>query len=66
VETYPVLRGIQKSRLDKVIGGVCGGLGEHTGIPSWLWRAMFAAATFMYGIGLIAYVVLWISLPSAD
>jgi phage shock protein PspC (stress-responsive transcriptional regulator) len=63
VETYPTLRSLKKSKQNKVIGGICGGLGENTTIPAWLWRAIFVIAIFAYGIGLIAYLVLWVSLP---
>jgi phage shock protein PspC (stress-responsive transcriptional regulator) len=61
------LRSLSRSNADYWIGGVCGGLGEHTGIPSWCWRIMFCVLLLGYGIGVIPYIVLWICLPtSAD
>src|SRR6266571_7605355 len=56
---------LTKSRKDVWIGGVCGGLGEHTPIPSWVWRALFAVMILGYGVGLAAYIVLWIFVPEA-
>src|SRR5882724_3416746 len=56
---------LTKSKKDVWIGGVCGGLGEHTPIPSWVWRALFAVMIFGYGVGLAAYIVLWIFVPEA-
>ena len=56
---------LSKSKKDAWIGGVCGGLGEHTPIPSWVWRALFAVMIFGYGVGLAAYIVLWIFVPEA-
>lgn len=57
------LRRMSKSTKDAQIGGVCGGLGEHTLIPTWAWRILFLVLTFIFGIGLIPYILLWICLP---
>ena len=59
------LRELSKSARDKKIAGVCGGFGESTPLPSWLWRVVFLTSLFFGGIGLIAYVILWICMPSA-
>ena len=59
------LRELRKSAKDQMIAGVCGGLGEYTPIPAWLWRAIFLASLFLGGIGLIIYIILWICMPSA-
>ena len=58
-------RELQRSRRDAWFGGVCGGLGEHTPVPSWLWRVAFIATTVGLGCGLVAYVALWILTPRA-
>ncbi|MBN2570358.1 MAG: PspC domain-containing protein [Deltaproteobacteria bacterium] len=60
------LRALKKSARDKKIAGVCGGFGEYTPIPSWLWRVMFVSSLFLGGIGLIVYIILWICMPSAE
>jgi phage shock protein C len=60
------VRNLKKSAKDKKIAGVCGGFGEHTPIPSWLWRALFLILVFLWGTGLVAYIVLWICMPPAD
>jgi len=60
------VRNLKKSATDKKIGGVCGGLGEHTPMPAWLWRALFLVLVFVWGIGLIAYIVLWICMPAPE
>ena len=51
------------SSTDRVIGGVCGGLGAHTGLPSWAWRVIFCATVFYFGVGLLFYILLWIFIP---
>jgi phage shock protein PspC (stress-responsive transcriptional regulator) len=58
------LRALRKSSRDKKIAGVGGGFGKHT--PVWIWRALFLIPVFVWGIGLVAYVVLWICMPAAD
>jgi phage shock protein C len=54
------------SPTDKVIGGVCGGLGAHTGLPSWAWRVIFCLTSFYFGIGLLFYLLLWIFIPAGS
>ena len=54
---------LHRSLTDRWIGGVCGGLGELTGIPGWSWRILFVLATFLHGLGLLMYVLLWIFVP---
>ncbi len=34
-------RQLSKSNKNCVLGGVCGGLAEHTDVPAWGWRVMF-------------------------
>lgn len=63
-EAGSFLRRLSRSASDRVIGGVCGGLGRHTGLPSWAWRVIFCVATLYAGAGLLFYVLLWIFIPS--
>ena len=58
------LHRLSLSSTDRVIGGVCGGLGAHTGLPSWAWRVIFCASVFYFGVGLLFYLLLWIFIPS--
>jgi phage shock protein C len=59
------LHRLRRSTRDRVIGGVCGGLGEHTSLPSWAWRVIFCVAVLYFGIGLLLYLLLWIFIPPA-
>jgi phage shock protein C len=65
-DSWDTVRSLKKSARDKKIAGVCGGFGEHTPMPAWLWRALFLILAFFWGIGLVAYIVLWICMPPAD
>jgi len=60
------VRNLKKSSTDKKIAGVCGGFGEHTPMPAWLWRALFLVLVFLWGTGLAAYLIFWICMPAAD
>jgi phage shock protein C len=57
------LRRLTKSKTDEWLGGVCGGLGEHTPLPSWVWRLLFLLLLCWYGTGVLLYILLWICLP---
>ncbi len=50
---------------DRVLGGVCSGLGHYLGMdPIWL-RIAFAVAFFFFGSGLLLYIILVIVMPKA-
>jgi len=57
------LKNYKRSSKDNVLGGVCGGLGEATDIPSWVWRVLFVLVAFGTGIGAIPYILIWIFAP---
>ena len=56
----------RRSRADRWLGGVCGGLAPATGLPAWLWRLTFLLLALCGGTGLVLYVLLWILLPKED
>ena len=56
---------LQRSRTNRVIGGVSGGLAEYTGVDALLWRVGFVAVTLAWGVGLIVYPLLWLLMPAA-
>lgn len=55
---------LYRSEKNKIIGGVCGGLGEYFNIDPSIVRIVFALAFFTEGFGLLLYIILWIILPS--
>lgn len=54
----------RRSRSDRWIGGVCGGIARVTGVESWIWRLIFFALLLFGGTGVLLYVLLWIFVPS--
>ena len=56
---------LRRSRGDRVIAGICGGLGEFFGINSNWFRAGFMIALIPGGIpGILIYVILWLIIPN--
>lgn len=58
-----VLNQLRRSRSDCVLGGVCGGLGRYTGMPSWSWRVLFCLSVLCFGFGVLLYCLLWLFIP---
>jgi phage shock protein C len=58
-----MLHELMRSRTDRIVGGVCGGLGKRTDLPSWAWRVIFCLTLLYFGAGLLIYILLWIFLP---
>jgi phage shock protein PspC (stress-responsive transcriptional regulator) len=54
---------LHKSSTNRVIAGVCGGLGEYFGVDATFVRLLFVLLVIFHGIGILAYVVLWIVMP---
>ncbi|HNX78339.1 MAG TPA: PspC domain-containing protein [Prolixibacteraceae bacterium] len=50
---------------NKIIGGVCSGLAAYFNIDPLVVRILMAILFFANGIGLLAYLVLWIAVPRA-
>ena len=53
---------LRRSRTDKVIGGVAGGLGAYLGIDSVVMRIGFVVLLFA-GVGFPLYILAWILIP---
>jgi phage shock protein C len=57
------LDSLRRSRDDRWFGGVCGGLGQFTDIPSWIWRLFFVLTVVCAGTGILIYLLMWIFVP---
>jgi phage shock protein C len=58
-------RRLQRSRDEKIIGGVCGGLAEYFNVDPVLVRVILAVITLMGGAGILLYLILWAVVPLA-
>jgi len=57
------INALRRSRHDRWLGGVCGGIAAVTGMAAWVWRLLFALLLVCGGTGLLIYLLLWIFVP---
>lgn len=55
---------LYRSETDKVLGGVCGGLGAYLGFDPVIIRIFFVLLTIANGVGVMIYMLLWLILPA--
>jgi phage shock protein C len=56
---------LRRSRSNRIVAGVCGGLAEFFGISAFWFRLALIIALVPGGIpGLLIYAILWIIIPS--
>jgi phage shock protein C len=59
-------RKLYRSRTDKMIGGVCGGLAEVLDLDPTAVRMVFVLLALLGGHGILLYLILWIIMPRQD
>ena len=52
-----------RSRKDRILGGVCGGIGNYFNLDPVLVRVLWAVSFFVFGAGFLAYIIAWIIVP---
>lgn len=57
---------LTRSRDDRVIAGVCGGLGRYLGVDPVLIRVATVIFVLLAGTGLLAYLIAWIVIPEEE
>ena len=56
---------LRRSRSNRILAGVCGGLGEFFGVSAIWFRLAFLIALLPGGVpGLLAYILAWIIIPN--
>jgi phage shock protein C len=63
VSERPATRLLRRSRQDRVIAGVCGGLGRYLGVDPVLLRIAFVVLTVTGGSGLLLYLLAMVVIP---
>jgi phage shock protein C len=58
-----VVNGLQRSRHDRWLGGVCGGIARSTNLAAWFWRAVLVSLVLFGGTGIFLYLVMWVLVP---
>ncbi len=57
---------LYRSRHNKVIGGVCGGLGEYLGVDPTVVRLIMALVIFVGGMSIFVYLLMWLIMPEEN
>ena len=56
---------LRRSKDDRWVAGVCGGIAEYFDIDGTLIRVLFILFGFAVGGSLLIYIILWIIMPEA-
>ena len=56
-------RKLYRSRTDRKLAGVCGGLAQYSNIDATLMRVLFIVLAVLGGSGLVIYLAMWILVP---
>ena len=55
---------LYRSKKDRIIAGVCGGIAEYFDVDSTIIRLVWALSILFGGAGILAYLLAWIIIPS--
>lgn len=59
-------RKLYRNSKDKIIAGVCSGLGDYLNIDPVIVRIIALALFFMQGFGLLTYIIAWVIIPPSN
>lgn len=54
---------LYRSRMDRKVSGVCGGLAEYLNVDPTIIRLIWAISILVFGTGLLAYIIAAILIP---
>jgi len=57
------IKRLYRSKKEKVIGGVCGGIAEYLNTDPTLIRLIWIVGSLVWGAGILAYLIAWIIIP---
>ncbi|MDD5417895.1 MAG: PspC domain-containing protein [Candidatus Nanoarchaeia archaeon] len=57
------MRKLYRSKTNRVIAGICGGIGEYFNIDPVIIRILWVLFTLAGGSGIIAYIIAWVIIP---
>lgn len=57
-------RKLQRSTSNKMIAGVCAGIGEYFNLDPTIIRVLYVLMVFFAGFGILLYLILWLVIPS--
>lgn len=54
---------LYRSRRDRMVAGVCGGLADYFQVDSTIIRLLFILFILLGGSGVLAYLIMWLVVP---
>ena len=54
---------LHRSRSEKMIAGVCGGIAEYMDMDPTIVRVLWVLVAFLAGTGILLYLILWVVMP---
>ena len=64
---YFSMKRLYRSKNERMLGGVCAGLGEHFDIDPTVIRLVWAVITVLsIGTGVLVYIIAWILIPEEE
>jgi phage shock protein C len=57
------MKRLYRSRTDRKIAGVCGGLGAYFGVDPVIFRIVWVLLILGAGAGLLGYLICWLVIP---
>jgi phage shock protein C len=64
---FVYMKRLYRSRKDRIVGGVCGGLAGHIDVDPGIIRLVWIVVSLIsLGTGLIVYLAAWIIIPESS
>ena len=57
------MKRLYRTPKDRILGGVCGGIGKYFNIDPVIIRLIWALFIFCCGFGILLYIISWIIIP---
>lgn len=57
-------RKLQRSTSNKMIAGICAGIGKYFNLDPTIIRVLYVLMVFFAGFGILLYLILWLVIPS--
>ncbi|OGJ12538.1 PspC domain-containing protein [Candidatus Pacearchaeota archaeon RBG_16_35_8] len=58
-----MVKRLYRSKKNKVIAGVCGGIAEYLEVDPVIIRLIWVVASLAWGAGILAYLIAWLIIP---
>ncbi|HSQ92931.1 MAG TPA: PspC domain-containing protein [Methanoregula sp.] len=60
------MKRLYRSGKDRILGGICGGLGDYIDVDPTVIRLIWVVATLLsVGFGVVAYLIAWVLIPES-